>query len=181
LVEGDIQSKTVLVERKTIPDLWASLNDGRFKSQVSRITTHQCDKVVIFLITGSIDEWVFKMRKLKINVNENMIDGAIASLLVRDNIRLLIDSNEKRALKRLVRMITKIEEEDVLNIPSARNTDMLMARYLNIPKDTWFDIKDMYGGSIRHLCSLTEKDLLKVRRIGKIRAKKIISILKNGE
>lgn len=148
---------------------------------MSRITTHQCDKVIIYLVTGSIDEWMYKMRKLHIKVSEDIIDGALASLLVRDNIRLLIDSNEKRALRRLVRMIIKIEDEGVLNVPSARNPDMLMARYLNIPKDTWFDIKETHGGSIKHLCALTEKDLLKVRGIGKIRAKKIIEILKNGE
>jgi len=180
LIEGDFSSDHVLIERKSIDDLWSSLHDGRFRSQVSRLTTHQCDKIVMFLVVGSIDEFIYKMRKLHFKVSEDMLHGAIASLIVRDNIRVLCCSNEKHGLKEMVRVIQKIEEEDILNYPAARDENMLFARLLNIPKNTWFDIKETYGTSLKYLSSLDKKDFMKVKGIGKVKAESIVNILHNG-
>lgn len=179
LEEGDYASEHVLIERKSISDLWSSLQDGRFYTQLDRLCTHS-DKVIIYLITGSIDEWLYKMKQLHINVNEDIIDGCIASLLVRSNVRVICDSHEKAALKRMVRMIIKIEDENVLDLPSKRNPDMLTARLLNISKAEWFAIKEMYGTSLCFLCNLSEKDLLKVKGIGPKKAKSILQIIKHG-
>jgi len=75
----------------------------------------------MFLVVGSIDEFIYKMRKLHFKVSEDMLHGAIASLIVRDNIRVLCCSNEKHGLKEMVRVIQKIEEEDILNYPAAKD------------------------------------------------------------
>lgn len=179
LSEGDYGSEHVLIERKTISDLWSSLNDNRFHSQLDRLCTHH-DKVIIYLITGSIDEWLYKMKQLHINVNEDIIDGCIASLLVRCNVRVICDSHEKAALKRMVRMILKVEAEGVLDMPSKRNPDMLAARLLNVSKTEWFAIKEMFGSSLCFLCNVSEKDLCKVKGIGPKKAKNIIQIMKHG-
>jgi ERCC4-type nuclease len=173
-------SKTVCVERKRIDDLWASIHDGRFRSQTSRITTHQSDKVVMYLIAGSIDEFIYTEYKRGVIIDENVLHGAIASLLVRDNIRVLYCTNEKNGLKQMVRFIQKIEEEDILNYPASRDCDMLFSRILNISKNMWFDIKEKYGTSLCHLCSLSEKDFMKVKGIGKVKAKTLVNLLKHG-
>ena len=180
LIEGDYRSEHVIFERKRIDDLWSSIHDGRFRSQVSRMTTHQCDKVVAYLIVGSIDDFIYKMKKLHMKADENTLHGAIASLLVRDNIRVIHCTNEKHGLKEMVRVMQKIEEDNELNIPAVRDLDMLFARLLNVPKDTWFGIKELHGSSLSHLCSLSSKDFTKVKGIGPKRAKDIVNFLKNG-
>lgn len=180
LQEGDFQSKSCIIERKSIDDLWNSIHDGRFRTQVSRICTHQCDKVVMYLILGSVDDYIAKMNNFHIKIDEDLIHGAVSSLLIRDNIRVLCYSNEKQGLKQMVKSIKKIEEENILNFPSSRDCDMLMARILNVPKTTWFNIKDVHGSSLSHLCTLSAKEFLKIPGIGPKKSKFIYDTLHNG-
>ncbi len=185
LEEGDFCSEHVIVERKTIADLWGSImgsktEDGRLEAQLSRLTTHQSDKIVIIMITGDVDEWLGKMRRLHILVDEDIIDGMIASLIVRDNIRVICGAHEKSCLKRMIRIMWKIEVEHSLDFPKLRNPDMLMARILDISKNDWFAIKETYGTSVSYLCKLTEKDFGKVSGIGKVKSKRIVEILQHG-
>lgn len=186
---GDYSSKSCLIERKSIADLWASIKDGRFHDQVNRMATFANEKTVMYLITGSLDEWAIEyetMRKILIKkgkklpfANKELIDGCIASLLVRENIRVIINTNEKLGLKQMVRIIKKIEEGD-LDMPSKRNPDTLAARLLNIKLEEWNEIKTIHGCSLCHICNLTDKDLAKVTCLTPKKRKDILQILKHG-
>mgnify|MGYP000850620189 FL=1 len=182
--EGDYESDRVIVERKTIDDLYGSIigskdKKGRLPSQLSRLTTHQSDKVVIILITGNIDDFVKRMRKIKIKVNRDIIDGMIASIIVRDNIRVLFNEDEKSGLIQMVKIMKKIDEEE-LDIPKLRNMDALAARLLNISKNQFLAIKDKYGSSLTYIASLNEKDLASIDGMSKLKAKRIKDILHHG-
>lgn len=188
LKEGDYQSDcengkppSVVVERKAIGDLYSSVmgskgKKGRFPFQVSRLTTHQCDKIVILLVTGSVDEYVYKMQKLGVTVDRDIIDGIIASVLVRDNIRVIIDYNEKNALKRMIRTMQKVCDGQ-LDIPAHRNCDALTARLLNITLIQWKSLRNTYGTDLSYIASLSEKQLMDVDGIGKVKARKIREML----
>jgi len=174
----------ILVERKYIGDLYSSVmgtkgKKGRFPFQVSRLTTHQCDKVVILLVTGSIDEYIYKMQKLGITIDRDVIDGIIASVVVRDNIRVIVDYDEKNALKRMVRCMQKICDEQ-LDIPAHRNCDALMSRLLNISLVQWKALRDTYGTDLSYIATLSDKELMEVDGIGKVKARKIREML-NGK
>ena len=161
LTTSDYMSKTVCIERKTIGDLWASIQDGRFHEQVNRMATFANEKTVIYLIVGSIEEWEVEYesnRKLLLKkgiklrkANKDIIDGCIASLLVRENIRVIVNTNEKLGLKQMVRIIEKIEVEQTLDVPSKRNPDTLAARLLNISLTDWTALKEVHGSSLCHI------------------------------
>ena len=188
---SDYMSDMCCVERKTIDDLWNSIQDGRFHEQINRMATFQTDKVVVYLILGDIDTWKKKYEsnrrillrtkgiKLK-KANPDLIHGCIASLLVRENIRVICHTDEKMGLIDMVRIIKKIEEERVLDFPSTRNPDTLAARLLDIPLQVWYNIKDVHGSSFCYLCTLKPKDFEAVPGVSKIRAKRMCETLKNG-
>lgn len=84
---GDFQIKTksgellLIIERKTIPDLAASLRDGRYNEQKQRLKA-ACDKV-IYLIEGKVqlnDESSFEIR----NVNNKSLVSCMINLSLRD-------------------------------------------------------------------------------------------------
>jgi ERCC4-type nuclease len=179
LKEGDYESKSILAERKQISDLWSSIADGRFHSQLDRISTHQ-DKILIYLITGDINKWYIKERAAKRYANMETIHGAIASLIARNNIRVLIDPDDHNGLKRMVKIIRRIEEDGVNLFPSARDPDCLTARLLNIDLLTWKELKKVYGSSLKYISTLSRKDLEKVPGIGPAKAKAIITVLDKG-
>ena len=95
ITEGDYVSEHVMCERKTINDLWESVHDGRFHSQVNRMMTYNPDMVVVYLVVGSVEEWKFRQdeyyRKkiISTKVDPELIDSCIASLIVRENIHLI--------------------------------------------------------------------------------------------
>lgn len=187
LEEGDYQCGCVLVERKTWRDLYSSAyNDKgeRLDTQRMRLITHQEDKIVCFLITEDLDEYLVKTKMAKkfINVEaiREFLESTVASLMSRDNFRIICGAHEKGALRTMVRMMYKIEVMQDLNIPCMRNPDAHMAKLLDIPLSLWLNIKETHGSSMTHLCSLKESDYTKVKGCGKARAKKIVCNLRNG-
>ncbi|MFA5760153.1 MAG: ERCC4 domain-containing protein [Dehalococcoidales bacterium] len=184
--EGDYVSEHVMVERKTISDLWSSIHDGRFHSQVNRMMTHNPEKVIVYLVTGSVEAEKVKMDSLRergivtSKFDPDLLDSCIASLVVRENIRVICDTNELLGLNRIIKIMRKIEVENVLDMPSQRDPDMLAARLLNISKKDWFSIKKKFGTSFAYLSTLSVKDFMTLPGFGKIKSEKVHLILQNG-
>lgn len=186
LAECDNGQSMVLVERKQIGDFYSSimekriLKDGtrknRMRDQVERISVAQSNSVVIYLITGDQNKFVEQMQNINQKVDVDILDGAIASLLVRDNIRVIIDYSDKGGLKRMVRIMQKICDGQ-LDLPKMRNCNMLAARLLNITRRQWNALKELHGTDLTYIASISEKELMKIEGIGKLRAKKIKEIL----
>lgn len=190
LSTGDYLSDSVVIERKSIADLWASLQDGRFHDQLNRMATFANEKIVIYLIVGSIEEWEIEYesnRKLLLKrgiklprADKSKIDSMIASLLVRENIRVIVNTNKNLGLKQAIRMIERIENEKITDFPSNRNPDTLAARLLNISLNDWLDLKSIHGSALCHVCSLSDKELAKVPSLTPKKRKDILQILKHG-
>jgi len=187
LDEGDYQCGNVLIERKTWKDLYDSAynNKGeRLDTQRMRLITHQVDKVVGFLITEDLDEYLVKVKMAKKFINtegiRDFLETEVSSLLARDNFRVICGAHEKGALRTMVHLMYKIEMMDDLNIPCMRNPDAHMAKLLDVPLKLWLSIKEIHGTSMLHLCSLKESDFMKVKGCGKKRAAQIVNALKFG-
>lgn len=187
LNEGDYESDHVLFERKTWKDLYSSaFNDRgeRLDTQRVRMSTHQTDKVVCYIITEDLDEHLVKLKMAKkfINVEgiREFLESTVASLLVRDNFRIICGAHEKGALRTMIRIMYKIEIMGDLDHPAMRNPDVHMAKLLDIPLALWLSIKAIHGTSLSHLCTLKESDFIKVKGCGKVRSHKIVSALKHG-
>jgi crossover junction endonuclease MUS81 len=77
------EQNVLIIERKTINDLAASLNDGRYREQKVRLKN--CGVKVLYLIEGDYD--IFK-RNNKYNkiLNEEKFKSCIINTMVRDNV-----------------------------------------------------------------------------------------------
>jgi ERCC4-type nuclease len=182
LDEGDFQSSRVLVERKQIGDLYGSIfgskgKPGRLPAQVSRLSLHE-DQVVLILVTGSIQEQMKLMeRELGLIINPDIIYGTLASISCRERIHILWIENEWSALVNMIKFMTKVEEGKYM-VPSKREPITLWARLLGVtPKQ--MEALMMKYPSVASISRASPKDLQFVPGIGKQKSQVIIERLNN--
>lgn len=104
LKEGDYVFRDICMERKTIDDFCDSIMDDRLVKQVKKMKA-KYTKVYI-LISGSI-----KKRTNK-NFLEHCILGKIASLLIRDNLSIVMVDNDTQLAYLIERIVVKKDDED---------------------------------------------------------------------
>lgn len=174
LDEGDFESEKVLVERKTISDLYGSIvgtksKKGRFEDQVLRMSCHE--KIILLMITGDIYDYMTYMRSRGVEINPQVIYGAIGSVSCRENIHVWWIEEEYNALLAMILFMQKVED-GAYKIPSKRDPDILLARYFKLTPTQWKCVKKEYA-SLVELSEATEKELTKINGIGKIKARGI--------
>jgi len=118
-------------------------------------------------------------KKPFIKIDEELLHKTVASVMVRDDIRVIWNYHDKKLLKEIVYMI-KAVDEDKLDVPHIRNCDMLMARLLNISKIQYMQIKYTYGTSLCFLCKLSKKQWMSVKGIGTKKADYLVDFFQNG-
>jgi ERCC4-type nuclease len=121
LVHGDFQIKVddqvfFLFERKALPDLEASIKDGRYKNQkASLLSTFTTDQI-FYIIEGNL-----KYQTDPKSASDKMINGSVINTILRDKIAIfqtknqdetfeLIDSCYKRVKSNLADYTTKEEK-----------------------------------------------------------------------
>ena len=75
----------LIIERKTLQDLYSSINDGRYKEQKVRLKSNFEDHQIVYIIEDSNTKFINK----KFNNVQSIIDGAILNSVFRDNIKVL--------------------------------------------------------------------------------------------
>ena len=94
----------LLIERKKLPDLIASVDDGRYRNQKKRLLESNIPRNrILYLLEGSIDEVPGKMKT---------VFGMIINTLYRDQIPVLIMNSYEETLYFLKRMKEKLEKKD---------------------------------------------------------------------
>jgi len=174
LPEGDYSTEKVIVERKTLTDLYGSIvgnggKPGRFISQVGRLSCH--NKVVLVLIVGNVPTFIDDMKRLGIKVDVNILYGVLASIACREHIHIMWMEKEWDALISMIKFMQKVENEEY-NVPSRRDTDILLARYFKLTHSQWKELRKKYS-SFEELSTADERDLMSIRGIGKTRARTI--------
>lgn len=178
LPEGDYCTENVIVERKTLTDLYGSIignggKPGRLSNQIGRLSCH--NKVVLVLIVGNVPTFIDDMKRLGISVDVNVLYGALASIACREQIHVMWMEKEWDALITMIRFMQKVENGEH-KIPSRRDPDILLARYFRLTSSQWQEIKRRYR-SISDLMNASEKDLMSIRGIGKARARAIKQLI----
>ena len=106
---GDIiiykNNKIVLIiERKTVGDLYCSIKDGRYKEQKIRLTENFTKFQILYLIEGSINEYNNKF----INNFNSIVNGAIINTLFRDKIKIIRTCNLNETRDTIIFLYNKI-------------------------------------------------------------------------
>ena len=108
---GDIiikkNDKIILViERKTIDDLYSSIQDGRYKEQKIRLTNIFSKNQLLYLLEGNI-----RTLKTKYFKNYNsIVSGALINTIYRDNIRVLRSINIEETIDFILLLSKKINK-----------------------------------------------------------------------
>jgi len=79
----------LIIERKTIGDLFSSIQDGRYKEQKIRLRSNFDLTQILYIIEGSVEDYNNKYYK---NFN-SIVYGAIINTIFRDNITILRTTN----------------------------------------------------------------------------------------
>ena len=174
--EGDYISDRVICERKTVGDLNASLQDGRFVSQLNRIATH-ADKIPILLVVGDIHDYCKKMRFVKssgrrVQCNEKMLYGAIAMAAYRYNFEIIWAPTDRDGLTTVISYMQAIEEGKYM-MPTKASNAALLSRLFGIPLNSMKAILKEYN-TIEKIGLANPKDLCKFPGIGDVKAVNII-------
>lgn len=101
---GDILIGNILIERKTLSDLVASIKDGRYHEQKARLKQYsETGGRVIFLIEGHLE---------RSNSNYDMILGSMVSIQFKDNFLLYQTATIEDSVDFILRIIKKYGEFD---------------------------------------------------------------------
>ena len=79
---GDSTDNTIVVERKSVNDLYQSINDGRYKEQKARLLANYPLSQIIYLIEGDLSE-------LYSSTHRKAVSGSIFNMQFRDKIRVV--------------------------------------------------------------------------------------------
>ena len=190
---GDIilykESKPVLViERKTLADLYSSIKDGRWKEQKCRLTNYFPKEQIIYLIED-------KHINLKC-INMKIIYGAIINTLLRDNIKIMFSKSLDHTvllinilLDRLINKseffdnsIKNIEYSDTVKLKKKDNLNPQLCQQIQLAQIPGVSIKmaaiilEKYG-TIKKLVSEESIDpniqITPKRKLGKVLAERI--------
>jgi len=174
LKEGDYKSTKVLCERKKIGDLYGSIMDKRIWSQVNRMAQFD-DMKLVLLITGSLPEYIKSMRRYKKFINEKIIYSCIDDIACRYGFEILWIEDEKDALNVMVGYMENVDEGN-LNVPTKAHPEALIARYLGITIPQYLELHKSHG-CLAKIAKVSSTDLAKVKGIGAIKAKRILTML----
>ncbi len=173
---GDYATDHVLVERKSMADLYASIINKRLISQFERMSVinHQ---VHVLMIVGNLKTFCNSMNFNKgvPDVNIEMMRGAIASTACRYGSHVIWFENEDESFYHMIKFMDMVEEGKY-EIPAKRNPDVLMARYLQVTLVQWNDIKRMFP-SILDIQNADVKELQQIYGIGPKKALNIKTVL----
>tara|TARA_Y100000389_G_C17413852_1_gene492530 strand:+ start:710 stop:1393 length:684 start_codon:yes stop_codon:yes gene_type:complete len=103
---GDIQYKDnneliYIIERKTVDDLGASITDGRYKEQKSRLLANNKNNIY-YIIEGDITECK--------TLSKKAILGSIVNMIFRDNIKIIYSKDIKQTLDIVIQIQKKYNE-----------------------------------------------------------------------
>lgn len=98
-------SKTLIIERKCITDLIASIKDGRYKEQKLRLQSEMAksnETIICYLIEGSTQT------DFRYPADKVMFNGAIVSSIFRDKIPVIRTSNLKETMDMISRLYDRM-------------------------------------------------------------------------
>jgi len=110
---GDIVFKiedevSIIIERKSVKDLFSSIKDGRFREQKKRLLANYNSEKIMYLIEGPIP-----------NYNTNTYYGSLINSLIRDNLKIFQTKNIEETIKFIEIIKKRFDDKvDYLFVPA---------------------------------------------------------------
>lgn len=168
---GDFVINSILIiERKSVDDLIASIYDGRYKEQKERLK--QSSEYVLYIIEGVS--------------NEPLIKSSILSILLRDKISVVQTNSVKETVEMLNLLQQKMNNNFlnsnnyVVQIPKTKTKDVYIQQLCCIPginEKIALNIKNSYPNMKALMNENDSKNFLKIPKIGPKLQSKIVETL----
>lgn len=95
----------LIIERKTLQDLYSSINDGRYKEQKIRLMNNfECNQIVYM-----IEDCDVKYIKQKFKNFDSIINGAIINCIFRDSIKIIKTKNINESIIYIKTLLKKVQ------------------------------------------------------------------------
>jgi len=114
LVYGDIIVEVngealVVMERKTLADLAASIKDGRYKNQkVKLLESCKDSSVIYYIVEGPFD--YFDMEGMIYGISKKALVSAVINTMIRDNIKVMVTRNLHETTSMIKGLFTRVQE-----------------------------------------------------------------------
>ena len=119
LTPANNPTKSLIIERKCIPDLLASIKDGRYKEQKLRLqaeVARNSETIICYLIEGSTQT------DFRYPADKVVFNGAMVSSIFRDKIPLIRTGNLKETLEMICRLYERMVKDIKDFFPPIRNS-----------------------------------------------------------
>lgn len=163
---GDIHIKYkdiyYIFERKTVPDLQSSIQDGRYREQKARMLSSCSQKNISYIIEG--DDILSSRIYSK---NKSMIQGAYLHTMFRDNIRILFTNNTCDTATLLLSICIKILDNPKKFSSENYNSESVYTDCIKLKKKKIENIDAntcyiMQLSQIPHISNVIAKNIAKV-------------------
>lgn len=95
----------LIIERKSLQDLYSSINDGRYKEQKFRLMNNFEDNQIVYMI----EDCDVKYIKQKFKNFDSIINGAIINCIFRDNIKIIKTKNINESIIYIKTLLKKVQ------------------------------------------------------------------------
>jgi len=128
----------LIIERKTLHDLKASICDGRLREQRARLLSNYDTKRIMYIIEGDLNV-------INKSVNTDTILGSIVNMQLRDSIMVHKTINITETMKYIIKLKSKLEKD--MSKYFNENHEINRIEYCstiktkkksNMTPDTWF-------------------------------------------
>ena len=164
---GDVATDKVVIERKTLADLAASVVDGRLWDQLNRMAASQR---AFFLVVHGFESGPVDL------LPWSTVLGAVASVAVRYLVPVLWVPGARDAAELIYKICLKAEEGKLgrPRAPRPKGYDYYsrLARLLRVPRPVAKSLMDEFG-TVRRLAEATPEEIQRVRGVGRLRAERI--------
>lgn len=124
----------LMIERKSIDDLLASIKDGRYKNQKARVLTQFASNQVYYIIEGKRSAY----NSNSVNVKDKIVQSAIINTMLRDKIAVFFTASVQETYQ-LIMCIYKRVVEDPVNyfVSSATEQTVVLSSAKDEPSKVW--------------------------------------------
>lgn len=123
---SNIDTIEMIIERKSIKDLCASITDGRFREQKSRLLDSVKDSSKItYIIEGNTKIQVLEGVEKQNILSQNIINGSILNLIYKHNYRVVQTENKLDTFNNILLLYKKFKNGDFKNDNTNRTVELV--------------------------------------------------------
>ena len=113
--KGD--EEVLIIERKTLGDLYSSIQDGRYKEQKIRMMNNYPIEKIVYIIEGDISQQNIKFFKN----SKSITNGALLNMTFRDKLKVLRTKDINETCELLYNIGTKITKNPEFFVSNVEN------------------------------------------------------------